>query len=213
MPELGTYGSVRGVPSNGHPYRDRCAARTGRLAVDNAHALPTAPAFAHKLHSLLPPSTTRTQSPSGPGSIGAATILTRGGSLLVDTNSRGNASGWERDGKLRFLPIWEILPPVRVIARRSLQKFWERPGCADARGPLHSWYAEAIKATWRSPQDIKDQYASASICGNNRVVFNVGGNKCRLLVEVQYQAGIVWVKFVGTHAQYDRIDAETANDH
>ena len=78
---------------------------------------------------------------------------------------------------------------------------------------MKSWYAEAIKATWRSPQDIKDQSASASICGNNRVVFNVGGNKCRLLVEVQYQAGIVWVKFVGTHAQYDRIDAETANDH
>jgi len=82
MPELGTYGSVRGVPSNGHPYRDRCAARTGRLAVDNAHALPTAPAFAHKLHSLLPPPTTRTQSPSGPGSIGAATILTRGGRVV-----------------------------------------------------------------------------------------------------------------------------------
>ena len=56
MPESGTYGSVRGVPSNGHPYRDRCASRTGRLAVDNAFALPTAPAFAHKLHSLPPPS-------------------------------------------------------------------------------------------------------------------------------------------------------------
>ena len=53
-----------------------------------------------------------------------------------------------------------------------------------------SWYAEAIKATWRGPQDIRDQYASASICGNNRVVFNVGGNKYRLVVEVQYQAGI-----------------------
>ena len=96
MPELGTYGSVRGVPSNGHPYRDRCAARTGRLAVDNAHALPTAPAFAHKLHSLLPPSTTRTQSPSGPGSIGAATILTRGvigqrGLLGPDAPVRHNA--------------------------------------------------------------------------------------------------------------------------
>lgn len=85
MPELGTYGSVRGVPSNGHPYRDRCAARTGRLAVDNAHALPTAPAFAHKLHSLLPPPTTRTQSPSGPGSIGAATILTRGEAIHLST--------------------------------------------------------------------------------------------------------------------------------
>lgn len=65
----------------------------------------------------------------------------------------------------------------------------------------------------RRPQDIKDQFASASICGNNRVVFNVGGNKYRLVVEVQYQAGIVWEKFVGTHAQYDRIDVETVKDH
>ena len=59
----------------------------------------------------------------------------------------------------------------------------------------------------------KDQYAGASICGNKRVVFNVGGNKYRLVVEVQYQAGIVWVKFVGTHAQYDRIDVESVNDY
>ena len=103
---------------------------------------------------------------------------------------------------------------MRVVATRSLQKFWERPGCADARGPLHSWYVEAVKATWRTHQDIKDQYASASICGNNRVVFNVGGNKYRLVVvEIQYHAGIVWVKFVGTHAQYDRIDVETVNDY
>ncbi len=86
-------------------------------------------------------------------------------------------------------------------------------GLCRCQGPLHSWYAEAIKATWRSPQDIKDQYASASICSNNGVVFNVGGNKYRLVVEVQYQAGIVWVKFVGTHAQYDRIDVETVNDY
>jgi mRNA interferase HigB len=78
---------------------------------------------------------------------------------------------------------------------------------------LHSWFVEVVKATWRTPQDIEDQYASASICGNNRVVFNVGGNKYRLVVEIQYQAGIVWVKFVGTHAQYDRIDVETVNEH
>lgn len=95
---------------------------------------------------------------------------------------------------------------MSIIARNSLQEFWERPGCADARDALHSWYTEAIKATWRNPQDIKGQYAGASVCGNNRVVFNVGGNEYRLVVEVQYQAGIVWVKYVGTHAQYDRID-------
>ena len=102
---------------------------------------------------------------------------------------------------------------MRVIAKGSLQRFWERRGYGDAQAPLHCWYAEAVKANWRTPQDIKDHYASASICGNNRVVFNIGGNKYRLVVEVQYQAGIVWVKFVGTHAQYDRIDAETINDH
>ena len=102
---------------------------------------------------------------------------------------------------------------MRVIAKSSLQKFWERPGCADARGPLHSWYVEAVKATWRTPQGIEDRYASACICGNNRGVFNVGGNPYRLVVEIQYRAGIVWVKCVGTHAQYDRIDVETVNDH
>ena len=95
---------------------------------------------------------------------------------------------------------------MRVIAKRSLKKFWERPGCADARGPLHSWYAEAIKAAWRSPQDIKDQYASASICGNNRVVFNIGGNKYRLVAAITFAPRIVWVKAVLTHAEYDKGD-------
>ena len=64
-------------------------------------------------------------------------------------------------------------------------------------GPVH----DPVKATWRTPQDMKDHYASASICGNNRVVINVRGNKHRFVVEIQYQAGFVWVKFVGTHAQ------------
>ena len=63
----------------------------------------------------------------------------------------------------------------------------------------------------RRPQDVKGQYASASICGNNRVVFNIGGNKDRLVVEMQYRAGIVWVKFTGTHEQYDRINVESVN--
>lgn len=60
---------------------------------------------------------------------------------------------------------------------------------------------------------IKNQYRNASICGNHRVVFNIAGNKYRLVVEMQYRAGIAWVKFVGTHAQYDRINVETVNDY
>lgn len=102
---------------------------------------------------------------------------------------------------------------MRVIAKSTLKKFWEQPAHADARGALQSWHDEALQAVWKTPQDIKNHYRHASLCGNNRVVFNVAGNKYRLVVEVQYQAGIVWVKFVGTHAQYDSIDVETVNEH
>lgn len=102
---------------------------------------------------------------------------------------------------------------MRVIAKSTIKKLWEQPGHADAKGPLESWYEEVIKADWSTPQAIKSQYRNASICGNNRVVFNIGGNKYRLVVEMQYRAGIAWIKFVGTHAQYDLIDVETINDY
>ena len=102
---------------------------------------------------------------------------------------------------------------MRVIAKCTLKKFWQQPEHGDARGLLESWHEEALKASWASPGEVKAQYGNASICGNNRVVFNIGGNKYRLVVEMQYRAGIVWVKFVGTHAQYDRIDVETVNDY
>lgn len=102
---------------------------------------------------------------------------------------------------------------MRIIAKSTLRKFWQRPGHEDAQGPLESWYDEATQATWASPQDIKAQYRNASICGNNRVVFNIAGNKYRLVVEMQYRVGIAWVKFVGTHARYDKIDVETVNEY
>jgi mRNA interferase HigB len=102
---------------------------------------------------------------------------------------------------------------MRVVAKSSLVKFWRQPGCADSQGALQSWYDETIKANWRTPQNIKDQYSSASICANNRVVFNIAGNKYRLVVEMQYRAGIAWVKFVGTHARYDQINVENINEY
>ncbi len=102
---------------------------------------------------------------------------------------------------------------MRVIAKSTLVKFWNRSEHADSKGALQSWFDEARKADWLTPQDIKGQYGSASICGNNRVVFNIAGNKYRLVVEMQYRAGIVWVKFVGTHAQYDQINVETVNEY
>ena len=102
---------------------------------------------------------------------------------------------------------------MRVIAKSSLRKFWKQPSYSDAKGSLESWYEETIKASWLSPQDVKNQYGNASICGNNRVVFNIGGNKYRLVVEIQYQAGIVWVKFIGSHTQYDKITVENINEY
>lgn len=100
---------------------------------------------------------------------------------------------------------------MRIIAKSTIKKFWEQPEYRDAKGPLESWYEEVIKANWTSPQEIKAQYRNASICRNNRVVFNIAGNKYRLVVEIQYRAGIAWIKFVGT--QHDMIDVETVNDY
>ena len=102
---------------------------------------------------------------------------------------------------------------MRLIAKSTLVKFWSQPVFADSKAGLQSWLDEVLKADWKTPQNIKDQYSSASICGNNRVVFNIAGNKYRLVVEMQYRAGIVWVKFLGTHEQYDQIKVETVNEY
>ncbi|MDR6712585.1 mRNA interferase HigB [Pseudomonas hunanensis] len=101
---------------------------------------------------------------------------------------------------------------MRVIAKSTLVKFWQKPGYEDAKAPLESWHDIALKALWRTPQDVRTQIGNASICGNNRMVFNIGGNKYRLVVEMQYRAGIAWVKFIGTHKRYDEIDVETINE-
>jgi len=98
---------------------------------------------------------------------------------------------------------------MRVITKGALQAYWRRRGREDAEQPLKAWYAEAIKAAWRSPEDIKAKYRSASFVADNRVVFNIGGNKHRLVVHLNYELGIVLVKFIGTHREYDGIDAAT----
>ncbi len=98
---------------------------------------------------------------------------------------------------------------MRIIAKRTLRRFWEDRDHADARGPLLAWHAEARRATWQTPADIKAQFRSASILRSRRAVFNIAGNKYRLVVHVRYDLGRVYVRFVGTHRQYDEIDAET----
>jgi len=99
---------------------------------------------------------------------------------------------------------------VRVIALATLRLFWIRH--PNAEQPLRAWLDEARQARWKSPQDVKSRYASASFIGRNRVVFNIKGNDYRLVVAVAYRFQAVYIKFVGSHADYDRIDATTVED-
>lgn len=98
---------------------------------------------------------------------------------------------------------------MRVIAVASLRTFWQKRAHRDAEEPLKAWYDEAIKANWTQPADVKVQYRNASILKNRRVVFIIKGNDYRLVVAISYKLQIIFVKFVGTHEQYDAIDAET----
>lgn len=98
---------------------------------------------------------------------------------------------------------------MRVITKGRLQAYWQQPGRDDAEEPLKAWYAEAKQATWQTPADIKARYRSASFVSDNRVIFNIGGNKHRLVVHVNYGLGIVLIKFVGSHQEYDAIHAAT----
>jgi mRNA interferase HigB len=97
---------------------------------------------------------------------------------------------------------------MRVIARKTLKIFWEKFGNRDAEQPLRAWFAEAKTANWKKPQDIKDSYRSASFVGKDRVIFNIGGNKYRLVTAIKYDFGILYVRFIGTHKQFDKIKVE-----
>lgn len=98
---------------------------------------------------------------------------------------------------------------MRILSLPPLQKFWEDPDFQDSETPIKEWYDVARKASWLTPADIKAKYGNASFVADNRVVFNLGGNKYRLIVAVFYPGGVMYVKFIGTHAQYDKIDAAT----
>jgi mRNA interferase HigB len=98
---------------------------------------------------------------------------------------------------------------VRILSKRTLREFWESsPKYADAEDSLKSWYREAKRASWLTPADVKEQYRNASILKNNRTVFNISGNKYRLVVEINYALQIIFIRFVGTHQDYDAVDVE-----
>lgn len=98
---------------------------------------------------------------------------------------------------------------MQIVALRNLESFWQQPNRGDAEGSLKAWLAEVRLAQWTTPQDVKKRYANASIIANNRVVFNIKRNDYRLIVAIAYQMQYVYVKFIGTHAQYDKVDATT----
>lgn len=96
---------------------------------------------------------------------------------------------------------------MRIISRKILRDFVDKhPDCQQA---LEAWYHDTKRASWKTPTDIKNIYRNASILANNRVVFNIKGNQYRLVVAIQYQYGIVYIRFVGTHSDYDKVDAAT----
>ena len=99
---------------------------------------------------------------------------------------------------------------MRIIARRPLREFVAKlKGRKDqpaVKTALDAWFAEASRAHWTSSADVKRLYASASIVGSDRVVFNIKGNDYRLVVAIDYEKFIIWIKWIGTHAEYDRID-------
>lgn len=99
---------------------------------------------------------------------------------------------------------------MRVIALATLKTFWEaNPRFLDAREPTLAWYRHTLRADWSGPADVKAAFGNASILKDGRVVFNIAGNKYRLIAWINYPYRVVYIRFIGTHAQYDRVDAQT----
>lgn len=95
---------------------------------------------------------------------------------------------------------------MHVISRRTLSDYWQK--VLETEQPLKAWFAEAQKAQWASPSDIKEKYRSASFLKGNRVVFNICGNNHRLIVRINYGSKTVFIRFIGSHSEYDKIKAE-----
>ena len=96
---------------------------------------------------------------------------------------------------------------MRIIAKRTLRDFWKKH--ADSEQQLKAWYRETEKTEWENINDLKKDYPSASILKDNRIVFNIKGNNYRLVVKFSFEYQICWIRFVGTHPEYDKIDANT----
>ena len=116
---------------------------------------------------------------------------------------------WSDRFFLALVPKWDYNRLMRIIALSTLKFFFENPAYADARGPLLAWHKFVLRADWSSPADVKTDLRNASILQDGRVIFNIAGNKYRLVVWINYPYRVVYIRFVGTHEQYDSIDPQT----
>ena len=99
---------------------------------------------------------------------------------------------------------------MRIIALSTLKAFWQdKPEHSDAKEPILAWHRHVLSANWQSPADVKQDFRHASILKDGRVVFNIAGNKYRLIVQISYVRQWVFIKFIGTHAEYNKVDANT----
>lgn len=99
---------------------------------------------------------------------------------------------------------------MRIIALSTLKAFWERNAAyRDAQEPVLAWYRYTLRADWASPSELKRDIRTVSILKDGRAVFNIAGNKYRIVVWINYSYRVVYVRFIGTHARYDQIDAQT----
>jgi mRNA interferase HigB len=98
---------------------------------------------------------------------------------------------------------------MRIVAVSTLKRFWSQPGRQDAEMPLRAWVHIVRAAEWSRPNEVKEVFGSADLVANGRVVFDIGGNKYRLVAAVHYRGKRVYIRFIGTHKEYDKIDANT----
>jgi mRNA interferase HigB len=135
--------------------------------------------------------------------------------FAVTGSSAGNSGRHDKATVVNRYPRVYISPEkgetaVRIIAKSTLRTFWEsNPAHLDAMSPLTEWYRHMQKATYRMPQEVKAELRTASVLKGARVVFNIAGNKYRVILAIDYERQLAFVRFVGTHVQYDQINAET----
>ena len=96
---------------------------------------------------------------------------------------------------------------MRIIAKSTLRTFWE--AYPEAEQPLRDWYAITKQAEWNTPNEVKNMFGNASLVGNNRIIFNIKGNDFRLITEIDYEMQFVFILWVGTHSEYDKVEAKT----